>query len=224
MLTVGCGDNNKKEKLYNSNEYAVVYVNGDAHFAQLKTNFIAKNFKGLVGIFEVGTNNYLTCYRAKNESGDEPIYSDELNGNTSYLSIYFLSDLVNGTSFNQETYDFFIDSEKANEYIDKNYQYDIHLQLSEKVSTDMKLYEYINEGEEINYHIGYNACLTKESDYIYDIIDNKIYRKPDLGTCSYVNVSELYSEKQITTNGAKELLSEYINNKSSKVKGLTNSK
>ncbi len=213
----GCG---KTDDNYDTESHLIVFVDGSPYLTTAKLNFFqAISGVGTVPIYDVNTNEVVAKFSNTWELNENATFSNEMGSCVPLFSIIFCEDFINSETLSDETYNFLANNpEEVREYINENYLYDVNycqIYKDDNRYTPLGIYEFNDEiSNDVDYHLGYNANRLYESDYIYDIKDNKIYKKPDLGTCTFVPISDLYDEDKITANEAIRLMDEYLNNKS----------
>ena len=145
-------------------------------------------------MYDVNTDEVVAKFSNTWELNENATFSNEMGSCVPLFSIIFCEDFINGKTLSEETYDLLANKpEYVSEYIKENYLYDVNycqIYKDDNRYTPLGIYEFNDEiSNDVDYHLGYNANRLYESDYIYDIKDNKIYKKPDLGTCTFVPMS-----------------------------------
>lgn len=213
----GCG---KIHDNYDTEYYQIVFVDGCPYLTTASLNvFQAISGEGTVPMYDVNTDKVIAKFSNTWELDKNATFSNEPGACVPLFSIIFCDDFINGETLSAETYDFLAnDHEGVSEYIKENYLYDVNfcqIYKDDNRYTPLGIYEFTDEiSNDVSYHLGYNANRLYESEYIYDIKDNKIYQKPDLGTCTFVPISDLCDEDKLTANEAIRLMDEYLNKKS----------
>lgn len=192
------------EKVKESSEYTVM--------DEESINTISKNIQESVSEDEIlkSDRGIITYYFNGTNESTKDVFKNSLSSYASVFSIIKLSDIISTKVFTQETFDWILDNKDVlMNYIDDNYKYDVNFSYEnngEKHSLPLKIYEFKDgiTGQEST-HVGYEASGNPECDYIYDIIEKKIYSKPNLGECNEYCVSNFYDSTKITINGAKKL-------------------
>lgn len=145
-------------------------------------------------------------------------FSNDIGSHISRYSLIPLNELIDKKDMSEETYQFLADGgEAVDEYIEKSYPYAVtfYQEYGDKVyETKLGIYEVVNElNEEKKYYLGYNANRVYECNYIYDIKEGKLYRKPDICTVEFTPISDLYDDDTITVKQAYEVMNNYITQK-----------
>lgn len=212
----GCGKANDN---YDTEYYQIVFVDGCPYLTTASLSVFQSIFgQSTVPMYDVNTNEVVAKFSNTWELDKDAVFSNEIGSCVPLFSIIFCDDVLNSGTFSAETYDFLAnDHDGVSKYINENYLYDVNFCQNYKDDnryTPLGIYEFSDEiNNEVSYHIGYNANRLYESQYIYDIKDNRIYQKPDVGTWSFVPISDMYYEDKITANEAIRLMDEYLNNK-----------
>jgi len=218
-LLTACSSNSNSRKNgdnYNSSAYHLVYVDGTPYLTYDNgASLWEYYYGGKIDMYDVTTDNQvasITNYKEKNES---TTFSNEIGSNVSRYAIISLTDFFTTETFSQEMYDFLATgSEEVDKFIEDNYLYDVvWLQefKGETYKTYLGIYGFPNSiNGEIEYHLGYNANRIYNCDFIYDIIDNKIYHKPELDSYTFVAISALTEQSKITATDAKAIMDNYL--------------
>lgn len=220
LAFTGCETNT--DGIYNSKDYAIVYVDGNPYFVQGYVGLITfMTREGKASFYDVGTDKKVGTFSTSFEIDENATFSNDIGSNVTRFSIIPLVDIIDNDTFTKETYQFFANgSEKVDQYIEENYLYDVTFYQEYKddtYETELGIYEFTDEiSGEKTYHVGYNANRLYESDSIFDIKEGKVYRKPDVGFYTFIPISDLYDDYTITVEQATEVMNNYISQKESK--------
>lgn len=202
--------------VYSTDDYYVVYADGNPYFVYMEANLMAiiTNI-GTANLYDVNNQKLVAKFSNCWETEKQDVFSNDTIPYITRYALIPLNEMIDKDTISKETYQFFASGgEEIDEYIEENYPYNVtfYQECDDKVyETDLGIYEFINElNGEKNYHLGYNANRVYECNYIYDIKDGKVYRKPDVGTVEFTPIRDLYDEDNITVNQASELMNNYI--------------
>lgn len=217
MLT-GCGQY-KVGYDYDASKYYIVYVDGEPHLTIGRNDSTDTLFNVHDGFYDDAGkvwSNGIAQFSAKNEKSEMATYSSAYY--SPLFSIINVSNLVATNTFTQELYDVFSkDSEATDKFIEDNYLYDVVYSINwdtSEYSTPLGIYEFNNTlNDQTDCHIGYNANVFYDCDYVYDIKENKVFHKPDTGSYEFTPISDFYDGEQITATEAYQIMVDYISQK-----------
>lgn len=223
LSLTGCSSSSEnKKETHNIDDYYVLYVNEKPYLVNALTN-LATSLSGVgtLNYYDINTDERIGRISPQYELDKNATFSNEIGSYITRFALIKLDELVDKDNISYETYKFFADCpEDVDKYIDKNYLYSVNYKQrynGDTYTTKLGIYCFHNKltGND-KYHIGYGANRLYECDYIYDIKDNKIYRKPDSGSCKFKPIDELYDDDYITANQAFEIMNNYIDKMNSK--------
>lgn len=203
---------------YNIQQYYLIFINGSIHLAYAQASK-EDNYKvledgyGISEFIDVNTQECIAKIDPAYELDENAIFTNDYGDYTSRFAIILCQDLIEQSIVDQETFKFLAsDNKKLHEYIKNNYLYNVveYTDYQNKTwADDLGIYTFYYKDEK-DYHLGYNANRINNCDYIYDIEDNKIYKKPILGDYSFVPLSAYYTYDVITANDAIQIKEDYI--------------